>query len=52
MWIRRTALNAHLCGKPGNQVDVGATMLIRDIEKMENPTPRAQITSLFHKVSK
>ena len=29
-------------------------MLIRsrDIEKMENPTPRAQITSMFQKVSK
>ena len=47
-------MNAHLCGKHGNQVDEGATMLIRskDIEKMENPTPRAQITSMFQKVSK
>ena len=45
-------MNAHLRGKYGNQVDVRATMLTGDIEKMENPTPRAQITSMFQKVSK
>ena len=50
--ISTTALNAHVHSKHGNQVDEGATMLIRDIEKIENPTPRAQITSMFQKVSK
>ena len=35
--LSTTALNAHLRGKHGNQLDVGATLLIRDIEKMENP---------------
>ena len=45
--ISTTALNAHLRGKHGNHVDEGATMLIRDIEKMENPPSRAQFTSMF-----
>ena len=44
--------NAHLRFKNGNQLDVEASLLIRDIEKMENPTPRAQITSMFLKVTK
>ena len=47
-----TALNAHLHFKHSNQLDVEAAFLIRDIEKMENPTPRAQITSMFQKVTK
>ena len=50
--LSTTGLNAHLRAKHGNQLDVGATLLIRDIEKSENPTPRAQITSMFQKVSK
>ena len=33
--------------KNGNQLDVEASLLISDIEKMENPTPRAQITSML-----
>ena len=37
--ISTTALNAHLRAKHGNQLDVGASLLIRDIEKFENPTP-------------
>ena len=45
------ALNAHLRFKHGNQLDVEATLLISDIEKMENPTSRAQITSMFLKVT-
>ena len=44
--------NAHLHFKNGNQLDVEASLLISDIEKMENPTPRAQITSMFLKVTK
>ena len=50
--LSTTGLNAHLRGKHGNQLDVGATLLIRDIEKMENPTPRAKITSMLKTVSK
>ena len=50
--ISTTGPNAHLCAKHGNQLNVGATLLIRDIEKFEDPTPRAQITSMFQKVSK
>ena len=50
--ISTTGLNAHLRAKHGNQVDVGATLLIRDIEMFENPTPRAQLTSMFKMVSK
>ena len=50
--LSTTGLNAHLRGKHGNQLDVGATLLIQDIEKMENPTPRAKITSMLKTVSK
>ena len=50
--ISTTGLNAHLRAKHGNQLDVGASELIRDIEKFENPTPRQQITSMLKKVSK
>ena len=50
--ISTTGLNAHLRAKHGNQVDVGAPVLICDIEKFENPTPRTQLTSMFKKVSK
>ena len=45
-------LNAHLHFKNGKQLDVEASLLISDIEKMENPTPRAQIASMFLKVTK
>ena len=47
--ISTTGLNAHLRAKHGNQLDVGASELIRDIEKFENPTPRQQITSMLKK---
>ena len=50
--LSTVALNAHLRFKNGNQLDVEASLLISDIEKMENPTPRAQITSMFLKVTK
>ena len=43
--------NAHLRFKNGNQLDVEASLRISDIEKMENPTSRAQITSMFLKVT-
>ena len=39
--ISTTGLNAHLRAKHGNRVDVGATLLIRDIEKFKNLIPRA-----------
>ena len=50
--ISTTSLNAYLRAKHGNQLDVGASLLIRDIGKFENPTPRQQMTSMLQKVSK
>ena len=50
--LTTTALNTHLRAKHGNQLDVGATLLIRNIEKMENPTPHGHITSMYKKISK
>ena len=41
---------AHI-SKHRNQLDVGVALLIRDIEKFEDPTPRAQTTSMFQMVS-
>ena len=43
---------AHLRFKNGNQLDVEASLLISDIQPVENPTPRAQITSMFLKGTK
>ena len=50
--ISTTSLNAYLRAKHGNQLDVGASLLIRDIGEFENPTPRQQMTSMLQKVSK
>ena len=50
--ISTTRLNAYQRAKYWNQLDVGASLLIRDIEKFENPIPRQQITSMLQQVSK
>ena len=54
MWSKLVTVaqqaRAHI-SKHGNQLDVGAALLIRDIEKFEDPTPRAQTTSMFQMVS-
>ena len=42
--ISTTRLNAYQRAKYWNQLDVGASLLIRDIGQFENPTPRQQMT--------